>query len=74
MVGCVFLSQNWAPLVKKIHKWLAAFFCPKKWAPLVKKKNGWHVFFCQEKKLFTHSNWKTTNLKMVCVLSDTRNH
>ena len=29
MVGCVFLSQNWAPLVKKIHKWLAAFFCPK---------------------------------------------
>ena len=26
MVGCVFLSQNWAPLVKKIYKWLAAFF------------------------------------------------
>ena len=47
MVGCVFLSQNWAPLVKKIHKLLAAFFCPKNGHHSLKKfTNGWLRFFC----------------------------
>ena len=46
MVGCVFLSQNWAPLVKKIYKWLAAFFCPKIGHHSLKKfTNGWLRFF-----------------------------
>ena len=47
---CVFCPKKWAPLVKKIHKWLAAFFCPKKWAPLVKKIHKWlAAFFCPKK-------------------------
>ena len=46
MVGCVFLSQNWAPLIKKIYKWLAAFFCPKIGHHSLKKfTNGWRRFF-----------------------------
>ena len=46
MVGCVFLSQNWAPLVKKIYKWLAAFFVPKIGHHWLKKfTNGWLRFF-----------------------------
>ena len=65
MVGCVFLSQNWAPLVKKIYKWLAAFFCPKighhslnsqisqNWAPLVKK----FTFFLAKKKIIVYTCW-----------------
>ena len=64
MVGCVFLSQNWAPLVKKIHKWLAAFFCPKIGHHSLKKfTNGWLRFFCPKigqhllKKDFSHFFW-----------------
>ena len=64
MVGCVFLSQNWAPLVKKIHKWLAAFFRPKIGHHSLKKfTNGWLRFFCPKighhllKKDFSHFFW-----------------
>ena len=52
MVGCVFLSQNWAPLVKKIYKWLAAFFCPKIGHHSLKKDFS-HFFWPRKKSLFT---------------------
>ena len=51
MVGCVFLSQNWAPLVEKIYKWSQNWGCvflSQNWAPLgVEKIYKWlAAFFC----------------------------
>ena len=51
MVGCVFLSQNWAPLVKKIYKCSAAFFCPKIGHHSLKKDFS-HFFWPRKKSLF----------------------
>ena len=60
MVGCVFLSQNWAPLVKKNLQMVGCVFLSQNWAPLVEKIYKWlAAFFCP--KIGHHSLKKFTN-------------